>query len=444
MRFFSYQPPNSYTTTFPPSSNLWRVSMISENEHQFQHNDRSQPLDVIVGVDIGTSFTKVVVNVPFYAGEPAFAVPFGELADESLKYLIPTQLFIDEDRRCSLAYTPGASFLKDIKLGLMNEPNKGINSASGPPCDASSITVSVAYLALVLRYVRRWFIADKRNVFGEYYLEWSCNLGLPADVDDNEKLRDAFCISHKAAWLASRRPGPITVDDAQEAIDDVMFARYESEEMPVDSELRPEVIAEVAGYANSPLRNEGLHLLVDIGASTLDVCSFNLGPRQHEGDDRVPILTAHLELLGVEILRQRRGTEAERRFRNDCKQVLTRTIGDLRRKRDPWSRCWNSTLPVFLCGGGSVMRAYQDVVSDAGEWLQRWIRSSDGIRQIQLPKPNSLDAEIDDKSYHRLAVAWGLSQASFKIGKYERPSEIDDIEPLLVREKPEYIGQDMV
>ena len=106
--------------------------MTSENEHQFQHNDRSQPLDVIVGVDIGTAFTKVVVNVPLYAGEPAFAVPFGEFADESLKYLLPTQLFIDEERRCSLANTLGASVLKDIKLGLMNQPNEGIDSASGP------------------------------------------------------------------------------------------------------------------------------------------------------------------------------------------------------------------------------------------------------------------------------------------------------------------------
>ena len=420
--------------------------MTSENEHQFQHNDRSQPLDVIVGVDIGTAFTKVVVNIPLYAGEPAFAVPFGEFADESLKYLLPTQLFIDEDRGCSLANTPGTSVLKDIKLGLMNQPNEGIDSASGPPCDASSITIAVAYLALVLRYVRRWFISDKRNVFGEFYLNWSCNLGLPADVDDDEKLRNAFFISHKAAWLASRRPGPITIDGAQKAIDDVKLAEYEPEEMPTDSELRPEVIAEVAGYASSPLRNEGLHLLVDIGASTLDVCSFNLGPRQHEGDDRVPILTADLELLGVERLLQKRveGAEAEIKFRNDCARVLSRTIGDLRKRRYPLSPCWESTLPVFLCGGGSAMQVYQDVVSDTGEWLQRWIRSSDGVRRIQLPKPNFLDAEIDDKSYHRLAVAWGLSQASFNIGPYERPSEIDDIEPAPVRKKPEYIGQDMV
>lgn len=422
--------------------------MISENEHQFQHNDRSQPLDVIVGVDIGTSFTKIIVNVPYYTGEPAFAVPFGELADENLKYLLPTQLFIDEDRRYSLDDTLGASILRNIKLGLMNEPNKGIDSASGSPCDASSITVAVAYLALVLRYVRRWFIADKREVFGEFYLEWSCNLGLPAAVDDDEKLRNTFCISHKAAWLASRRPGPITIDGAQKAIDDVKLARYESEEMPTDSELRPEVIAEVAGYASSPLRNEGLHLLVDIGASTLDVCSFNLGRRQHEGDDRVPILTADLDLLGVEILRRKRaeGAEAESKFRSNCKKILTRTIQDLRKNRDRLSPRWKSTLPVFLCGGGSAMQVYQDVVSDAGKWLQGWVSSSDGVRRIQLPKPNSLDAEIDGKPYHRLAVAWGLSQASFNIGPddYERPSGIPDVEPPPVRKKPEFIGQDMV
>ena len=90
------------------------------------------------------------------------------------------------------------------------------------------------------------------------------------------------------------------------------------------------------------------------------------------------------------------------------------------------------------------MPMYQGVVTYGGKWLQGRISSSDGIRKLSLPKPESLYAELGDKSYHRLAVAWGLSQESLNIPTYTRPSEIEDIEPPPVRKKPEYIGQDKV
>ena len=99
--------------------------MVSENEHQFQHDDISQVLDVVAGVDFGTSFTKVVVNVPYYVGNPAFAVPFGEFADKSLKYLLPTRLFIDKDLQCSFTSTLGSLGLTDIKLYLDRGAEQG-------------------------------------------------------------------------------------------------------------------------------------------------------------------------------------------------------------------------------------------------------------------------------------------------------------------------------
>ena len=162
--------------------------MVSENEHQFQHNDSSQVLDVVAGVDFGTAFTKVVVNIPYYVGNPAFAVPFGEFADKSLKYLLPTRLFIDKNHQCSFTSTPRSLVLTDIKLGLMEEPKKGIESASDLSCDIPSTTVAVAYLALVFRHTRCWFIENQRGAFGEFHLNWSFNLGLPAAIDDNEEL----------------------------------------------------------------------------------------------------------------------------------------------------------------------------------------------------------------------------------------------------------------
>jgi len=255
--------------------------------------------------------------------------------------------------------------------------------------------------------------------------------------------------------------------------------------MPWEFELIPEVIAEVTGYARSQFRNEGLHILVDIGASTLDVCSFIL--HEKEGDDDFPILTADVGLLGAKRLHLARidgaksavvvhaadlvdegdpasmipedvadyvpsdqeicdgAANAEEAFKADCKKLLYRTLADLRKRRDPHSSRWSEAFPVFVCGGATAMQAYQEVVAGVGEWLQQHIRSSHGARLVRLPKPESLEADISDQSYHRLAVAWGLSHESFNIGTYSRPSEIDDIPPRTVRNiEDAYISKDMV
>ena len=62
-----------------------------------------------------------------------------------------------------------------------------------------------------------------------------------------------------------------------------------------------------------------------------------------------------------------------------------------------------------------------------------------------MQKPESLEAEISNEIYHRLAVAWGLSHESFNIGTYVRPSKIDDIPTLPVRDiEDAFISKDMV
>ena len=458
---------------------------VPENAHQFGLKDGSTKLDIVVGVDFGTSSTKVVVHAPRYVASPAFAVPFGNLAHESLKYLLPTRVFVGTDDRCSLTPVSDASVLTDIKLGLMRAPQSEIKPASGPSCGASATEVATAYLALVMRYVRCWFIENKRNVFGGFSLNWSCNLGLPAAIDDNVILRETFNRVGKAAWILSRRPGQVTIGAAKMAINDFEKSRFKAEDMPWEFQLVPEVIAEVTGYAKSKFRSEGLHILVDIGASTLDVCSFIV--HKKDGDDDFPILTADVGLFGSKGLHVARvdgaksavishaaglvdegdpGKQGSGRCRELCtvrprncqwsrqrrrglqgrvQKLLYRTLSDLRKQRDPYSSRWSEAFPVFVCGGATAMQAYQEVVASVGEWLQEHIGSSDGARLVCLPKPESLEADISNPLYHRLAVAWGLSHESFNIGSYSRPSEIDDIPPRTVRRMDDaYISKDMV
>lgn len=457
---------------------------IPENAHQFGLSDGSQLLDVVIGLDFGTSSTKVVIHAPNYAGNPAFAIPFGPFAHESLVYLLPTRLAVNSNDSCSLSPEAGSAVLTDIKINLMRTPHGSVEVNGEMRSAATPMTVTTAYLALVLRYVRSWFLAHKKSIFQDFKINWVLNLGLPAAIDDNPQLRETFNLAGQAAWFMSRKPGQVTLNDAHRAIEDIKHLRYKVDDQPWDFQLVPEVIAEVTGYARSEFRNEGLHFLVDVGASTLDVCAFSL--RKKEGDDHFTIWTAEVAELGAQRLHQVRidGAEkaisesaaqlfdardplslipndlrtyvpdgqliadgvdrANKAFAKKSSNAVHKTIWHTRKKRDPNSSRWSEHLPIFLCGGAKAIDLYEQEIQGIKAWIHRFIPSCLGVRVIPLPKPTSLEANITDADYHRLAVAWGLSHESFNIGTYDRPSEIDDVpRPRKVDISDRFVGPEM-
>ena len=425
-----------------------------------KQRDSSPKLEIVVGVDLGTSSTKVVLHVFNVPGEPAFAVPFDNLGSEDLmKYLLPTRLFVSRDGRCSLKPVQHASPLTDIKIGLMQRPTLPIASSFNSPCREPANVIATAYLALVLRNACDWFIENKKDDFGNLSIDWSFNLGLPAAIDDNPELRKTFESVGKAAWFVSQENVTVTIDTARRAIENIDKAGPKSENQTCGFNLVPEVIAEVVGYARSRFRNEGLHLLVDIGASTLDACSFNL--HTNDGEDHFSILTAEVELLGAKQLHNTRiekikraipdyddtnrfdaddplcvvpdtansyvphgnspnetlktaYNEAESIFTKNCQKLLRKMLMDLKRDRYPRSPRWSEAFPIFICGGASAMQTYQKVLDSLHEWLPTYVSSSQGILKILLPKPETLQAEINSEDYHRLAVAWGIEPSEFQ------------------------------
>lgn len=471
--------PNKPTPSYPDRF----FDDIPENAHQFGLND-GDLIDVVIGLDFGTSSTKVVVHAPNFPDNPAFAIPFGKFAHESLDYLLPTKLTVNNDaRRCSFSSETDSAVITDIKISLMSSPHDSMEAIGELPTPVTPITATAAYLALVLRYARGWFIDNKKSIFGDFKINWSVNLGLPAAIDDDPQLRKTFDLAGKAAWLMSRKDGPVTLHDTKQAIDNIKHSRFKVEELPWDFQLVPEVIAEVTGYARSEFRNEGLHFLVDVGASTLDVCAFTL--RDNKGDDHFSIFTAEVCSLGAQRLHKSRicGTlqatsknaeklfdardplglipndlttyvpdskivveginAADEEFAKASINAIRKTIWDVRTKRDRNSPRWSEKLPIFVCGGAKAIELYEKAIQDVDAWVCKLIPSCPGIRVIPLPKPASLEAKIKDEDYHRLAVAWGLSHQIFD-RNYDRPSEIDDIPPpKKVDISDRYIGPEM-
>lgn len=420
---------------------------------QFNPLPHRQHADLVIGLDFGTSCSKVVIRSPFMFGARAVAVHFGALGHASSRYLLPTKLFHLPDDRLSLTNDDAFENLTDMKVLMMKHPN-----------DADVAAFAAGYLAHVIRLSRQWFLETQSEGYGGYELRWSFNLGIPSAGYDDASIREAFRRVAKVAWQLSIEETDIQWSRARAITEREIAAGFDA---GIEIDVIPEVAAEVVGYARSPLRVPGLHILVDVGASTLDICSFILHDR--EGQDRYALPTALVEQLGVIHLHQRRlavldggpcapivqamdvsdplaiipATAVEyaepgrglrerlaavdQHHADECRRALMRTIVDLKTRREPNSKRWSEGLPIFLCGGGSRMNCFQQVINDADERMVA-LSIGAGILVRKLPRPEDLkDEDVSEDVFDRLAVAYGLSFDALDIGTIVPPSEIEDV-----------------
>jgi hypothetical protein len=337
--------------------------------------------------------------------------------------------------------------------------------------------LSVGYLAEVLRESRRWFLETQKEVYGNFEVRWLFNLGIPSTGLKGAEIRQAFQQIAEAAWRVSTSTEPITLGLCQTALSirgpgSPGFEGIQRE----DINIWPEVSAEVIGYAKSTVRQNGLHLMVDIGAGTVDVCCFSLDGEP--GDNKYLMLGSSVDRLGAFELHTRRINEmrarldrwlheyglredpiepipstergylpvdeegslvapfgADQDFQRLCSQRIHKVLHYVRRQRDPMSPSWGRGITTFLCGGGRDVDLYKRTAEQQHDW---WSTNGGvaGLRFIEIPRPPNLLAEgLTDHDYHRLAVAYGLSHSRDEIGEIKPEYEIDDLViPPMVRE----------
>jgi hypothetical protein len=337
--------------------------------------------------------------------------------------------------------------------------------------------LATAFLALVLREVMAWFLAHRAQDYKNIEIIWEINLGIPARSYDESNLKVAFRRAMVAAWAVMMKQEPVTaksVERACEAVSHLYSASAslgaeESERMlgidPNSIAVRPEIVAEVLGYVKSPLRNDGLHLLVDVGASTLDVSTFRL--HVLEGEDQYSIFTSEVAQLGafrlhrnrlkdqgvdlsvldrmeanlegegplpvlseyVPALNVAKVQQADTEFKDRCQNMIATVLCTTKRNRDTTASEWKTGLPVFLCGGGARIEFYKRAVKAVADQVQP--SGINRLAQKPIPKPDNLDApDCLPEDYDRLAVAYGLSFSSMEVGSVSVPSQIDDMPPL--------------
>ena len=429
-------------------------------------------IPLVVGLDLGTSCTKAVVRSPFAFGSRATAVRWRCVGADNA-YLLPTALH--ETRvgfdleRCDAARTTH----RRLKIDLMDNPES-----------RETRVRAAAYLGLALRAARQWFLDSQQEAYGKARLRWALNLGIPSAGYDDERVREAFSAVATAAWWLSLRPAPPTLNEADDAFIDTGREMDSLEHVDVV----PEIAAEVVGYARSKHRREGLHVMVDVGASTIDICGFVLHPADGEDGDQYHLLTALVARLGLHVLHLRRTGAVkdaggrlspsvgaapsplgaipdrgrsyverpeqhlcsrldgiDREYAEECQSAIMKVLLALRQRRDPLSTHWKSGLPVFLGGGGGRFGLVTAALNRSHEWLIKNLVDARGISRKGLPALRTLwNSDIPEGMTGRLDVAYGLSFDSLDIGEILPPNRIQDVPPMPVRPRRDAVSKEQV
>jgi len=447
------------------STNPSVKSDLSSSGIRTQINPKSAERDdshLIIGIDFGTSSTKVVVRD--WMMNQAYAVPFQDYAPQENCYLLPTTIFLGHDG--ILRLDAGDIFVSELKRRFINSPSTPLIQVQDPN-DPFSLNVQellVGYLALALREIRGWFFSYTGKQYENKGIQWYANIGVPSETYDDIRLRQRFEHILQIAWYASAQKREIDLGLIKESFQEINSTNSKMERgntvilddarlHPSYFSTHPEVIMEVVGYAKSPLGQRGTHMLIDVGASTLDVATFRVSQRDEE--DLYAILSCKVAWFGSTMLHKKRIEDIKGKIRTaflqinerdptrpllsvggyqigiskvdiekvdedfgkSCRKVIGEVVRETREKRDPNSEAWQGVLPVFVCGGGMKEKIYQDVVDGLSSSLANAFSSFQGFKVLKIPKPRTLEApHIVPDEYSRLAVAYGLSFSSDEIG----------------------------
>ncbi|MGM0597689.1 MAG: hypothetical protein ACQES9_11700 [Myxococcota bacterium] len=438
---------------------------------QANKGNYTEETDIVIGFDFGTSCSKIIIRD---AGlQVATAVPFGSIACRNHQYLVPTNLYIKETGELSLS--DGKFFFQDLKVELMEDSDKPLLKSKNGKYRILAHELAAGYIALVIQIAREWFLNHAEQVYKQKRIHWQINIGIPSESYSDANLSKIFQTITMAAWRVSLEEN-ITIGKTRKAIYHAKnHIQTGGSKLDVDDqnshwlhpdfvEPHPEVIMEVVGYSRSPQRTSGLHLLIDVGASTMDIASFNIHEKQ--GENIFPLFETSVEKYGTLMLHKNRIKtineyikaefnsikdidhaapvpdlshykfelnrlellEADQIFFQKCSANIGEIIKKTHLKRAPMAQAWIDGLPVFICGGGSQNSSYKDMIKKLESQILHGRNDFNGFIIKELPTPNQLEApDLSHSGFDRLAVAYGLSFTSDEIGSIIPENEIEDI-----------------
>lgn len=392
---------------------------------------------VRMGVDFGTAFTKVAIR----AGVDLVPIDWSTVkGDDSPtgRYLLPGFVVRAPDGEYCWRRLAESDVRGNLKLPV-------IEMAGSEECP----TATIAYLALVIRYARAFLYRHPevgRKLVARS-LRWELNVGCPTEPHEKPEVVRLFGRIARTAWRLAAE------DNLRESD---IAAAWLAEEPAIGLETEPgvvpEFVAQIAGYLGSPQVSEGMHALIDVGAATLDVATFNvvLG-NDLDSSPRIPIFFSAVRPLGTHYLYHNRHSRLDLELAWDDASPVEPADGFAKRhgkrsgevdavdddfvsrvanciagvidgtrtntRGDPRSLAWREGLPIFVTGGGSGCDVYRRAIDAVQDGMKRRLGPSSRFRFIEMDPLGAKLPQFSVETGGRLTVAVGLTQDAENIAR---------------------------
>lgn len=389
------------------------------------------PMVILLGVDFGTSFTKVVWRD--WGGDDRYGV----VRLGSTDYFRASEVW--RDARDHLHLEPASAEARSERWLKMR-----LADPQGDPSSVEDLlAMSIFFVGRAIRDAKAFVTAQ----FSGRTIQWAGGaLGCPAAYHDDDRL-PLFQRVADAAWAWAADPkAPSDLDSLRG-----WCAQSWPDAAATNFEVRAEVAAAVDCFTMRPDASSGVYVFLDVGGGTLDGACFKLDRRSEHKD--VFLFASKVERLGVEEARRAACQEwmpqlsnvAEQLIRTGrgefkaelgwLKKELYRFIGTLiaeGKGDENWLQlafqrpaAWRSfddqlkdarPLPIFLGGGGMAHAVYRECADTV--WAKNSLKNFDipPLATGQFTPPNA-DWPAT-APFHRCAVAYGLTRPTDQAGNW--------------------------
>ncbi|MBV1928281.1 MAG: hypothetical protein KUG81_02060 [Gammaproteobacteria bacterium] len=445
-------------------------------------------VQLVIGLDLGTSMTKVVIGDPDQ--KRFYAVPLSPESENP--YLISTSILRDELHNIIIDTGDSPNVLRNIKLDLMEKrSNEAIIHLAG-------------YVAQIVRHSIRWFCSEHADDYRGMHLFWTMAMGLPVDSARQPELESHFRIAAIAGAQAAISQESIAIDNlgvlVKQVEEDLINQKEKGatscfEELGGDPGVVvvvPEIAAQMVGLFRSRRweRNKPISFLMDVGAGTVDSAVFSLVDAMQDGkelafcaftcnvselgviklhQDRIDWLHENLPedlpereavvaflanlkrfngasiavpgniddyINHVEIVRGKSNLDPDRLYKNKLGDKVYQGVLQGAKRKSEGDSAWSS-LRTMICGGGARSAFYREYIHGISK------NSSFNLQLEALEKPNNLDApSLPATEYDRLSVAYGLAQGTQ--WEYRWPESMEEIRYRKKDRVETFISKDMI
>ena len=433
------------------------------------------PLVLNLGIDFGTSFTKVCFRD--VSTDRSEIITFTDDVTHLEEALLPTKIGVLSDGTLIAGLTAAEwkpyenqvqTTVEFIKMRLANcdlpQGAEGwqLKKIPGLSEDETIENLCAYYLSRVMTRAKAWIRQNKPELIINQKIEWSANVGVPVEYCDSPAIK-RFETVLSLAWLLSNEPQTeqMTIENLRDRMKPL---RATLEETAIDCHAVPEIAAEVWSLLNSREVDEGFYVLFDVGDGTLDGSSFRYW--NDEGEKKIDFYFGKVNPLGVTAFSQRLAEElgiAETDVKNtvcgnstrysdqfqtstarkEIQRLVAKVVleGSQRHREHGFTVMkGKTTLDLLIGGGGGQTSFYTQAITSTHQDFQQ---NNAGIPEYvvrSLPTPKDLETNgISKHEFYRFAVAYGLSIPEGEQPELRLPKEMERIKPKPF--KPDDFGQ---